>query len=155
MATVDRSYVRVKSMVALLDGARGNVAVIRFQDSTKTPPYFHRLVGGSIDCGEKASAAATREVEEELGIVLPQVQLLGVVENIFEFRGERGHEIVFIFSADVAHRDVPAAGAWYTDEGRPMWVEWRSLIAPPALPLYPDGAAELIAAAAPSRGPVT
>lgn len=40
-----------------------------------------------------------REIMEELKISLIAVQLLGVLENIFDYEGESGHEIVHVFSA--------------------------------------------------------
>ncbi len=40
------------------------------------PPGISRFVGGGIDAGETPEQAAVRELSEELGIVLPDEQLL-------------------------------------------------------------------------------
>lgn len=49
-----------------------------------TGETFHRLIGGGIEFGETAEAALRREFAEELGVTLGSVELLEVVENIFE-----------------------------------------------------------------------
>ena len=60
---------------------------------------FYRLPGGGIDFGELSSEALVREFREELGAELSKVEYLGTLENIFEFNGDQGHEIAFIFKA--------------------------------------------------------
>ncbi|MEJ7757457.1 MAG: NUDIX domain-containing protein [Nocardioidaceae bacterium] len=132
-------------MVALLNPANDHVAVALFDDPTKSPRHFHRLVGGSVLLGEKAADAARREVREEIGIDLLDLgAALGVLENVFDYRGEAGHEVVFVFAACVDESIIPGHGGWFSDNGDRMWVEWRSLTSPPPIPLYPDGAADLV-----------
>jgi ADP-ribose pyrophosphatase YjhB (NUDIX family) len=62
---------------------------------------FHGPPGGQIEFGETAADAARREMREELGVELESVTLLGVLENIFVYEGQRGHEIVFVFETKV------------------------------------------------------
>ena len=63
--------------------------------------YFYRPPGGGIENGERAAEAMRRELHEELDVDIPDSQLLGVVENIFDYGGETKHEIVFLFRATV------------------------------------------------------
>ena len=77
-------------------------------------------------------------------------ELLGVVENVFTYDGELGHEVVFVYAGRLAEGDVvPAEGGWYDDLGVPMWVEWRPIADPvegdgDTLPLDPDGLGTLL-----------
>ena len=145
VATVDRSYIRTKALVALTDPAVSRLVVARFADPTKTPDRFHRLPGGNIELGERSSEAAVREIREELGIELVQPRLLGVLENIFDYRGEAGHEIVFVYAAVVDPGLIPDEGCdWFCDNDEPMWVEWRSLTERHRWPLYPAGVEGLL-----------
>jgi ADP-ribose pyrophosphatase YjhB (NUDIX family) len=65
----------------------------------KTGEAFFRPLGGGIEFGERASAALRREIAEELGVAIEEPRLLGVLENLFEYAGRPGHEIVFVFEA--------------------------------------------------------
>jgi len=143
---VDRSSIRVKAMVYLPNAAGTHHAVLRGEDPGEGR-VFHRLIGGSVEPGERAAEAIIREVAEELRATLVEPRLLGVLENIFTFGGELGHEVVFVYAGRLAEGDVvPPGGGWYDDVGIPMWVEWRPMDAGASdtLPLYPDGAEELL-----------
>ncbi len=143
--TIDRSRIRVKAFAVLRNAAESHHAVLRAHDPVKGQG-FHRLLGGGIELGERAEAAVVREIAEELGATLLDPELLGVVENIFEFAGERGHEVVFVYAGRLAEGDhVPPEGGTYADNGVPMWVEWRPLDDRVVdLPLYPGGVRELL-----------
>ncbi len=88
---------------------------------------FYRPFGGGVEFGEQSVNALEREIQEELGQAIKDVKLLGVVENIFEFEGRTGHEIIFLYDAtfvneamygmDVIHGveerlDTPLTGSW-------------------------------------------
>ena len=141
----DRSFIRTKAMAVLLNAARTHHAVIRWTDASKEPPEFHRLVGGSVELGELAVDAVVREIGEELGTRLCEPRLLGVLENLFLYEGEPGHEIVFVYAGELADPAViPAVGGWFQDNGVPMFVEWRAVDdTGHEWPLYPGGAGDL------------
>jgi ADP-ribose pyrophosphatase YjhB (NUDIX family) len=145
----DRSYIRVKAMAYLPNAAGTHHAVLLSEDPAGAR-RFHRLIGGSVELGARAADAVVREVAEELRATLVGARLLGVVENLFTFDGEPGHEVVFVYAGRLAEGDVvPPEGAWYDDLGVPMWVEWRPVGAPSAgdedtPPLYPDGLGALL-----------
>jgi ADP-ribose pyrophosphatase YjhB (NUDIX family) len=146
---VDRSYIRVKAMAFLPNAAGTHHAVLR-GDDPDGDRAFHRLLGGGVELGERAIEAVVREIAEELRATLVEPELLGVVENIFTYGGEVGHEVVFVYAGRLAEGDVvPPEGGWYDDVGVPMWVEWRPIGAPVeddenTLPLYPDGVGTLL-----------
>jgi ADP-ribose pyrophosphatase YjhB (NUDIX family) len=146
---VDRSCIRVKAMAYLPNAAGTHHAVLRGHDP-QGDRVFHRLIGGSVELGERSAEAIVRDVREELNATLVDIELLGVAENIFTYDGELGHEVVFVYAGRLAEGDVvPLEGGWYDDVGGPMFVEWRPVGAPidgdvDTLPLYPDGLGELL-----------
>ncbi len=148
-----RGSIKVKAFALLLDPTGTRHVVWRGADETKQPPAFHRLIGGHVEFGESSSDAIVREVREELGVDLLDPQLLGVLENRFIYHRSPGHEVVFLYTGRLSDfGTVPNQGAWFADNGEPIWVEWRSLVDEPVdIPLYPEGATELLEATAPTR----
>lgn len=142
---IDRSVIRVKALAVLPNASGSHHLVMRWHDST-TGEDFHRLLGGGVEPGERSEAAVVREISEELGASLLDPTLVGVLENIFVFDGDPGHEVVFVYSGRLAEGDhVPVEGGTYADNGVPMRVEWRPLDdAGVDVPLYPDGVRELL-----------
>lgn len=120
----------------------GYVLVSDATDSIKGEA-FHRAIGGGIEFGETAEAAVRREFVEELGLPLIDVQLLGVVENIFEYEGEPGHQIAHVFAVHSRELDaIPLDAQLHVlDEGSP--VGWRR-ISRIDRPLYPAGVLDLL-----------
>lgn len=120
----------------------GHVLVSEGFDATKNE-RFHRAIGGGIEFGETAEQALRREFDEELGLTLGHVRLLGVVENLFQFEGRPGHEIVHVFAVDgtnFAHIPLDAE-LRVLDEGTPIrWVPLEGATAP----LYPLGTYRLL-----------
>jgi ADP-ribose pyrophosphatase YjhB (NUDIX family) len=106
---------------------------------------FHRPLGGHVEYGEYALDTLHRELREEIGQALADVRLLGVLENIFAWDGERQHELVFLYAArfaDPAAYDIEEQGIRDEASGRSR-VIWRPAGAS-SPPLYPAGTASLI-----------
>ncbi|MFD6895037.1 NUDIX hydrolase [Rhodococcus sp. NPDC060086] len=120
----------------------GHVLVLDGVDRV-TGEAFHRAIGGGIEFGETAETALRREFTEELGVTLGATELLAVVENIFEYEGNRGHEIVHVFAVDSVEIDaIPwSAQLRVLDEGSP--IRWVS-IAEANRPFYPTGVADIL-----------
>ncbi|MDH0031651.1 MULTISPECIES: NUDIX domain-containing protein [unclassified Acinetobacter] len=70
-------------------------------DPSKNETYL-RPIGGGIEFGETSVQAVEREVLEEIHQQIIRPKLLGVVENLFSFDGQQGHEIVFMYEAEFA-----------------------------------------------------
>lgn len=135
---VDRSFIRVKAMLLAPDGAGTAHAVSLNPPTTENPLGYHRLVGGGVELGETHEHAIHREVREELGVDVHDLELLEVVENIFVIDGVVGHEVVFVHTGRLD--PLPAAtGATLTEsDGSVVPVVWRSLDdETEPLPLYP------------------
>ncbi|WP_164233220.1 NUDIX domain-containing protein [Microbacterium hydrocarbonoxydans] len=123
----------------------GHVLVLSGRDAHKGLD-FHRAIGGGIEFGERAADALRREFLEELGVIVDDCALLGVLENIFTYEGELGHEIAHVYAVTSAEIDaIPLDAELYVlDEGSP--VRWVSvdIIRSGSRPLFPEGAAEAL-----------
>jgi ADP-ribose pyrophosphatase YjhB (NUDIX family) len=133
----------VKAMAAIRRPRDGALLVSRYTGPDSGP--FHRLLGGHVEFGEYAADTVRREFLEEIGQRLSDVGLLGVVENIFQWKGQPLHEVVFIFSArftDPAAYEITEQPI-LDDPGGQTRVIWRpsAAVSPP---LYPDGVAGLV-----------
>jgi ADP-ribose pyrophosphatase YjhB (NUDIX family) len=133
----------VKAM-AMIRRPRDGAWLVSEYNGPREPP-FQRPLGGHVEVGERAAQTVTREFGEEIGQELTGVRLLGVLENIFGWRGGIAHEIVFVFAAEFAD---PAAYEIAEQRIRDDTEDWTRVIWRPAgavsPPLYPDGLAELV-----------
>ncbi|QLQ16795.1 MAG: NUDIX domain-containing protein [Micropruina sp.] len=93
-------YPKVKAYCVLLNAERTHHLVWRGYDPAKAQE-FHRLLGGHVEFGEYSRDAVVREIEEELGVHLADPELLGLVENVFDYDNKPGHEVIFVYVADV------------------------------------------------------
>lgn len=123
---------------------RSGRVLVQVLDDPATGERFHRVIGGGIEFGETSELALRREFSEELGIELGTVVLLGVIESIFEYGGEPGHEVVHLYAVESEALDALPEDIEMTvlDEGSP--VRWVPLTDP--VPLYPEGTRELVEA---------
>ena len=119
---------------------------------------FYRPLGGAIEFGERGEDAIRREIREEIGADLADLRLLGVMDNLFTFEGEPGHEIVLVYDGrltDPSLYDKSAlAGLHGVDDGIPFTASWTRLedFGDGNPPLYPDGLKELLARGGPGPG---
>jgi 8-oxo-dGTP pyrophosphatase MutT (NUDIX family) len=126
---------------------QGKVLLAESFDPAKNEKYLSP-VGGGIDFGEKSVDAAIREVKEELGAEVDQLKLLGVVESLFVFNSQEGHEIVFIYEAKFkdscfyqSHVLPGIESNGHTFEAR--WYDLSS-IKTSKIPIYPKGIIEIL-----------
>jgi len=47
-----------------------------------------------------------REFLEELGTKLENLTFIKVIENIFQYKGEPGHEIIFLYKGDLVDKNL-------------------------------------------------
>ncbi len=67
---------------------------------------FFRLIGGGVHFCELATDALKREIQEELETELEDIIFLKMEENVFTYRGKPGHEIIFLYSADMIRKEL-------------------------------------------------
>lgn len=109
--------------------------------------HFFRPLGGGIEFSEKASSAVEREFMEELGLVIKASNFVGVLENIFTFEGECGHEIVLLFDCAFENSSDYEKNEYINVESKThppaVWVN-ISDIKSGKVKAYPEGIADYI-----------
>jgi 8-oxo-dGTP diphosphatase len=101
--------------------AGGRLLLIR----RKNEPFKngYALPGGFVDVGETVEAACRREVQEELGIEIGPLRLVGVYSD--PSRDPRGHTVSVVYLAELPAGAMPQAGS---DAAAAEWIEdWRKL----------------------------
>ena len=109
---------------------------------------FYRPLGGSIEFGEHSKDALIREIREEINTEIKNIQLWGVLESMFEYEDVEGHEIVFIYGADLVDEKMYYQQEIYAyeDNGDVIPCYWKSVdwFQDGNGILYPDGLLDLI-----------
>lgn len=93
----------------------------------ETDEKFYRPVGGGVDFGEYSDIALAREFHEEMEVTVTEVRHLATLEDIFEFDGDPGHEIWFLYEALIEESwpyELDAFDAYEEEIDEPFRVEW-------------------------------
>lgn len=99
----------------------GRVLLIRRRNEPFKGAYA--LPGGFVDVGETVEAASRREVFEEAGVRVGELQLVGVYSD--PRRDPRGHTVSVAYLARLPDAPNPKAGS---DAEAAEWVkDWREL----------------------------
>lgn len=68
--------------------------------------YDHyALIGGRVKIGEDSATTVKREVKEELGKDVEIIKDASIVENFFNMKGHKYHEILFIYKIDFKNEE--------------------------------------------------
>ena len=136
---------RAKAVCVIRRG--DDVLLIPGYDDVKRVGFFIPP-GGGVEFGEHSSDTVVREVMEELGVVVVEPHLLGIFENIFEYRGRAEHEIIFAYGARFADADLLERDGFEGVESdhRPFVAEWVSIetFATGENILFPEGLLALL-----------
>ena len=60
----------------------------------------YALIGGRVEIGESSEKTVKREVMEELGKEIELTGYVSTVENFFEMKGSKYHEILFVYKGE-------------------------------------------------------
>ena len=137
---------RIRPLALCIFHHDGKILVNEANDPITGKPFL-RPIGGGIEFGETSAQAVIREVDEELGLSITDVRLLGTLENIFTYAGTPGHEIVQVYDAKFADASVyerPHLNAHESD-GAAFIAKWLPLDSVTGdTPLVPAGLDELL-----------
>jgi ADP-ribose pyrophosphatase YjhB (NUDIX family) len=73
------------------------ILTIGAQDPDKPEPHYS-VPGGGVEFGETSEQALRREMREELGAKIADLDLLFVSEEILAVQGQTYHAIVFLYA---------------------------------------------------------
>jgi len=115
----------------------GKLLLNKGYDSVKNETFF-RIIGGGINFGEKSEEAVRREVREELNSEIENPHFLTVIENIFIYEEEKGHEVTLLYKADLLNKGIYKKESIPTDNERfpAEWVSISNILKGKAI-LYP------------------
>ncbi len=138
---------KVRPIALVIFRSEDQIFVTEYFDTVKQQ-VFYRPLGGKIEFGEQASETVVREVDEEIGQAISVTRSLGVLESLFSFNGQKGHEIILLFEGTFADPQMYAVDTMKGVEGsRKMFtVKWLPLefFRQGKSPLYPEGLIELL-----------
>ncbi len=110
--------------------------------------HFYRPLGGRIEFGEYSYQTVIREIKEEIQAEVTNLRYLGIIEEIFTFNGESGHEIILIYDGEFVDQSIYNQSGITGEEriGSPIQAVWKSLdeIKEGTFPLYPAGLMQLL-----------
>lgn len=142
---MNTGQVRAIALGIIRDGER--VLLLEGYDPSKRQT-FYRPLGGGIEFGERSQETVRRELREEIGVEVTDLEFVATIESVFTFDGLTGHEIALIYTARPADRALTqrAIISGAEPDGTPITAVWRSLddLHAGGDPLYPEGLLELL-----------
>ena len=65
----------------------------------------YALIGGRVEIGESSANTIKREIKEELGKDIEITGYISTIENFFEMKGSKYHEILFVHKGEFVNEE--------------------------------------------------
>lgn len=65
----------------------------------------YALIGGRVEIGESSTDTIKREIKEELGKDIKITGYISTIENFFEIKGSKYHEIMFVHKIEFTNEE--------------------------------------------------
>lgn len=119
---------RIRPVALCVFRSNNRILVSEGYDAQKQEK-FYRPLGGGVEFGEYSWDAIRREIREELGEEIQNLTFIGPAENVFEYDGQPGHEIIFVFEAEFVnpalYRQEVIRGT--EDDNTPIRAIWKPI----------------------------
>ena len=143
---MDKNHIRP---IAICLFRKGNQILVSEGYDSSNQYDFCRPLGGEIEFGEHSRDALLREIREEIGAEVENVELRYVLENIFHYEGQQGHEVVFVYDAELSDKSLYERKEihGYREEIDAKFIaRWRSVaeIEKNKMKLVPEGLSDLL-----------
>ncbi|MBP1989624.1 NUDIX hydrolase [Paenibacillus eucommiae] len=127
---------------------RRREAILLEQFPEENDVITFRPLGGTIEYGEDSKSAVIREVKEEINMDIIEAKLIGIIENIYPWYDQIGHEYDFIYEASFICSDDYEKDVFEGVEGDKRFLAvWKNLSdfkGNPQYKLVPDGLYEML-----------
>ena len=106
----------------------------------------YALVGGRVEIGENSADTIKREIKEELGKDIEIIEYLSTIENFFESKGSKYHEIMFLYKIEFTNdEDKKIEYTMKNLEGKDyLQYEWLELNKIDKYPLLPQAIKDVL-----------
>ena len=106
----------------------------------------YALIGGRVQIGEDSETTIKREILEELGKEIEITGYITTIENFFEMKSEKYHEIMFVYKAEFTNdQDRKIEDTIKNLEGKEyLMYEWLELDKIDEYPLKPKCIKEVL-----------
>ena len=106
----------------------------------------YALIGGRVEIGEDSATTVKREAQEELGKEVETTGYVSTIENFFEMKGRKYHEILFIHKAEfINDEDKKIEYTLKNMEGKEhLQYEWLDLDKLDEYPLVPKTVKDIL-----------
>ena len=65
----------------------------------------YALIGGRVEIGENSADTVKREIKEELGKAIEITGYISTIENFFEMKGSKYHELLFVHKIEFINEE--------------------------------------------------
>ena len=106
----------------------------------------YALIGGRVEIGENSADTIKREIKEELGKDITIIGYVSTIENFFEMKGSKYHEIMFVHKIEFTdEEDKKIEYTMKNMEGKEyLQYEWLELSKIEQYPLLPKVIKEVL-----------